>query len=91
MPATVAVATSDPSASRISTSERSFIRRKKTLRALMVTVSPGRTTPENSAVTSVKTVRTRFTLSTPRSRATMEMPRATTPVCAMPRSAGPRA
>ena len=70
MPATVAVATSDPSARRISTSARSFMRRKKTFRALMVTVSPGRTTPENSAVTSVNTVSTRRTSSTLLSRAT---------------------
>ena len=65
IPATVAEATSVPSALCISTSARSFIRRKKTFRALMVTVSPGRTTPENSAVTSVNTVSTRRTSSTP--------------------------
>ncbi len=59
-----------PSSFRISTSERSFIRRKKTFFARIVTVSPGRTTPENSAVTSVKTVSTFFTSSAPFSRAT---------------------
>lgn len=67
MPASVALATSVPSAFVIRTSDRSFIIRKNTFLAEIVTVSPGFTTPENSAVTSVKTVSTRRTSSLPRS------------------------